>query len=216
MQKIRDFILGFKNFQEQYFCREGSPFQELSKSQNPSTLVVACCDSRTDPSIIMQCEPGDIFVVRTIANIVPPYEPDEGYHGISAAVEYAVRSLKVSDIIILGHSSCGGVRALLEGGGEYDGEFLGKWVSILNPARDQVLANFDTIDEKACTAMEMAGILTSMENLMSFPWLAERAEKGDLTLHGWYFDMECGQLFSYLPQTKSFEPLAPKCPTKGP
>lgn len=213
MQKIRDFILGFKNFQDQYFCREGSPFSELRESQSPSTLVVACCDSRTDPSLIMQCEPGDIFVVRNIANIVPPYEQDSGYHGISAALEYAVLSLKVADIIILGHSSCGGIKALLEDSAR-GGEFVGKWISILDPARSQVMENFDCTDQRAAKALEMAGILTSMGNLLTFPWLAERVSQGLLTIHGWYFDMACGQLFSYLPQTRSFEPLAPRCPAR--
>jgi carbonic anhydrase len=210
MQKIQDFILGFKSFQQDYFCREGSPFVELNKGQSPSTLVVACCDSRSDPSILMQCEPGDIFVVRTIANIVPPYEPDDSFHGVSAAVEYAVRSLEVSDIIVLGHSSCGGVRALLEEDGK--GEFLGKWVSILDSARKEVLTRFETINDDACTAMEMAGILTSMDNLMSFPWLARRVQDKKLSIHGWYFDMQSGRLFGYLPESKKFEPLSPGCP----
>lgn len=213
MQKIRDFILGFKSFQDLYFCREGSPFHELRNGQAPSTLVVACCDSRTDPSLIMQCEPGDIFVVRNIANIVPPYEPDPGHHGVSAALEYAVLSLEVQDIIILGHSSCGGIRALLDQSAR-DGEFVGPWISILDTARSQVLENFDASDEKAATALEMAGVLTSIENLLTFPWLAERVAQGKLTIHGWYFDMACGQLFGYLPQTRTFEPLAPRCPAR--
>ena len=213
MQKIRDFILGFNSFQDRYFCREESPFQELRKGQAPTTLVVACCDSRTDPSLIMQCEPGDIFVVRNIANIVPPYEPDPGHHGVSAALEYAVNSLNVRDIIILCHSSCGGIKALLDGSAR-DGEFVGPWISILESARSQVLENFDPADEGATTALEMAGVLTSMDNLMTFPWLAERVLDGTLNIHGWYFDMARGQLFGYLPQTGSFEPLAPSCPSR--
>ena len=113
MQEIRKFIQGFESFQSQYICVEDSPFTELNKGQKPTTMVVACCDSRTNPTLVMGCEPGEIFVVRNIANIVPPYEPDQGHHGVSSAIEYAVKALGVRNIIILGHSSCGGIRALL-------------------------------------------------------------------------------------------------------
>lgn len=212
MPTIRTFIHGFKQFQQQYFCAEDSPFDELRKGQRPSTLVVACCDSRTDPSLVMQCEPGDIFVVRNIANIVPPYQHDQGYHGVSAALEYAVLALEVQSIIILGHSSCGGVRAVLDGKTPEPGGFVDTWISALAPARDEVLATLGADHADAPTALEMAGVLASMQNCMTFPWLAERVQAGTLDVHGWYFDMDRGQLFSYVPQTGSFEPLAPRCP----
>ena len=215
MKDIQRFIAGFKSFRNEYFCREDSPFRQLREGQSPGTMVVACSDSRTDPSIIMQCEPGEIFVVRNVANIVPPYESDSGFHGVSSAIEYAVKHLKVANLIILGHSSCGGIDTLMHGGAGGDCEFIDKWLSVMNPVRDEVLDHFGQADKRSCTACEMAAILRSLENLMTFPWIADRAASGALTLHGWYFDMETGRLLSYLPETKTFEPLASPCPNEG-
>lgn len=212
MKEIQNFISGFKHFRNEYFCRENSPFAELQSSQNPSTMVIACSDSRTDPSLIMKCGPGEIFVVRNIANIVPPCEDDEGYHGVSAAIEYAVLMLQVRNIIVLGHSSCGGIRSLMQGAVSDSDGFVGKWLSAMTPVREKVLENFGEVTDKSCTACEMAGILHSLDNLMTFPWIAERVADGRLDLHGWYFDMESGTLLSYLPQTCSFEPLTQPCP----
>jgi carbonic anhydrase len=208
MQDIQKFIAGFKSFREEYFCRKDSPFIALREGQHPTTMVIACSDSRTDPSIIMQCEPGEIFVVRNVANIVPPYESDTGYHGVSSAIEYAVKILKVANIIVLGHSSCGGIDTLMKNDGSHDDtEFINKWLAMMNPVRDQVLGHFGTVDQKSCTACEMAAILRSVDNLMTFPWVAERVTHGNLCVHGWYFDMNSGQLLSYEGQTKTFEPL---------
>jgi len=212
MRDIQRFIAGFRSFRNEYFCREDSPFCKLREGQSPGTMVIACSDSRTDPSLIMQCEPGEIFVVRNVANIVPPYESDTGFHGVSSAIEYAVKHLKVANIIVLGHSCCGGIDTLMHGDPASAGEFIGRWLSVMQPVRDEVLAHFGNTDKKACTACEMAGALRSVRNLMTFPWIAERVNSGELTLHAWYFDMETGQLLSYLPQTKSFEPLASPCP----
>jgi len=213
MEEIRKFIAGFRSFRDEYYCREDSPFASLQGGQNPSAMVIACSDSRTDPSLLMQCGPGEIFVVRNIANIVPPYEPDAGYHGVSAAMEFAVKKLQVRHIIVLGHRCCGGIRTLLENATpDPEMEFVAKWLSAMNPVRDQVLARFGSATEKACLASEMAGVLHSQDNLLTFPWIAERAKAGLLILHGWYFDMESGRLLSYLPQTQTFEPLTMPCP----
>lgn len=212
MKDIKRFIAGFRSFRQEYFCGEDSPFCELREGQSPTTMVVACSDSRTDPSLIMQCGPGEIFVVRNVANIVPPYESDAGFHGVSAAIEYAVKHLKVGNIIILGHSTCGGIDALMKNEDGVGSEFIDKWLSLMKPVRDRVLAHFGEPNKHACTACEMAAILHSARNLMTFPWIAERVEAGDLDLHAWYFDMESGQLLSYLPQTGAFEPLDLPCP----
>ncbi len=212
MSDVRDFICGFKSFQEEYFRGDRKLFESLQSGQNPKALVIACCDSRTDPFPLMHCDPGDIFVVRNIANIAPPYQEDESYHGVSAAVEYAVTVLEVPDIIILGHSSCGGIQALVQGTDANASRFVGKWISILNPAREQALSKFGPSDSRVFPACEMAGILTSMENLLTFPFVSERVEKGALRIHGWYFDMNTGALLSYLPQTGDFEELVPLCP----
>ncbi|WP_461210224.1 carbonic anhydrase [Desulfocurvus sp. DL9XJH121] len=210
MHDIRKFISGFANFRDTYFCCDDSPFNVLRQGQHPRTMVVACSDSRTDPSLIMQCGPGEIFVIRNVANIVPPFETDSGFHGVSSAIEYAVKSLKVSNIIVLGHSGCGGIDALMHRSTE-DTDFIDKWLSVMGGVRDEVLAHFGWADKHSCTACEMAGIIASLENLMTFPWIASRVKDGDLDLHGWYFDMETGQLLSYLSQTKSFEPLTYSC-----
>ncbi|WP_319023429.1 carbonic anhydrase [Pseudodesulfovibrio thermohalotolerans] len=207
MKDIQKFIAGFRNFRNEYFCREDAPFEHLCKGQNPTTMVIACSDSRTDPSFIMQCEPGEIFVIRNVANIVPPYECDTGFHGVSSAIEYAVKVLKVDNIIVLGHSLCGGIDALMHDDAVRHTEFLFKWLSVMSPVRDEVVDHFGEVSKKSCTACEMAGILRSVQNLMTFPWIKERLDEGTLSLHGWYFEMKSGQLLSYSPQTKAFEPL---------
>lgn len=212
MQDIQRFIVGFKRFRDEYFCREDSPYRVLRNGQHPTTLVIACSDSRTDPSLILQCKPGEIFVVRNVANIVPPYESDTGYHGVSSAIEYAVRNLEVSNIIVLGHSSCGGIEALMKNDASADSEFINKWLSVIAPVREEVMEQYGSVDKKSCTVCEKAGILRSLDNLMTFPWIAERVSLGKLDVHGWYFDMETGQLLSYLDQTKAFEPLTSPCP----
>jgi carbonic anhydrase len=207
MRDIKKFISGFRNFRNEYFCREDAPFELLCRGQSPTTMVIACSDSRTDPSFIMQCEPGEIFVVRNVANIVPPYERDAGYHGVSSAIEYAVKVLQISNLIVLGHSLCGGIDALMHDDKVRHTEFLYKWLSVMGPVREEVVDHFGEVNKKSCTACEMAGILQSLRNLLTFPWITERVEAGALNLHGWYFDMESGQLLSYLRQTKTFEPL---------
>ena len=210
MQDLRTLISGFKRFQENYFKSDDALYEELSKGQRPKVLVIGCSDSRVDPAIITDCRPGDLFVVRNVANLVPPYEPDSHYHGISAAVEYAVQFLKVEHLIVLGHSHCGGIDALMDCGDDnVVGEFIGRWVAIARPAKDAIRRDLShkpiEIQKKAC---EEAAILISLENLLSFPWVARRVKDGHLALHGWYFDLEAGQLLGYHPDTGAFEKLA--------
>lgn len=224
MHEINKFISGFRRFQESYFCEDDRLFSSLKKGQTPGTLVIACSDSRVDPAILMDCQPGDLFVVRNVANLVPPYEPDAGYHGVSAALEFAVRHLRVEHVIVMGHSQCGGVNALMRGvadpsstsaSSDESGEFIGKWVRIAAPARERVLQELPTSShDKQCRACEQAAVLVSLENLLTFPWVLERVEAGDLLLHGWYFDLAKGELLHYLPQSSCFEPLVPRCDLK--
>ncbi|WP_031480343.1 carbonic anhydrase [Maridesulfovibrio frigidus] len=215
MKAINKLINGFSRFRDEYYCREDSPFVELQNHQEPSTMVIACSDSRTDPSLILQCEPGEIFVVRNIANIVPPYEPDSMHHGVSSALEYAVKSLKVKNIIILGHSGCGGIKALMDNKLAPEDEFITRWLSILGSVRDKVIARFALDGKKAsveaCAACEMEGIVHSMDNLMTFTWVAEQVEKGDLEIFGWYFDLKDGRILDYHEDSEAFEPLRPFC-----
>lgn len=212
MRDIAKFIHGFKRFQESYFCGDEQVFQRLRSGQNPRALVIGCCDSRVDPAILTDSAPGDLFVVRNVANLVPPHEEDQSRHGVSAALEFAVRVLKVEHVIVMGHSGCGGIQSLLRGEFDEASEYLPQWVNIAAKARRQVLDELPDkprrLQERAC---EQAAILVSLDNLLTFPWVRERVEAGGLLLHGWYFDLERGELLSYLPQSGQFEPLVPRC-----
>jgi carbonic anhydrase len=210
---IATFLAGFERFQEKYFAGDESLFARLRQGQNPRALVISCCDSRADPGMLMGAGPGDIFVVRNVANLVPPYRNGAEMPGIRADIEFAVKSLNVEHIIILGHSGCGGIRALMDGEGvtANNYEFIGTWVGIARPAREQVLRELadqpEAVQVKAC---ELGAISLSLENLMSFPWIRERVVAGSLALHGWYFDIDAGELLGYSSQTSSFGPLVPK------
>jgi len=170
-------------------------------------MIIGCSDSRVDPAILTNCAPGDIFTVRNVANLVPPFEKNGGLHGVSAALEFAVCHLGVEHIIVLGHSQCGGIGALMAGNcGCKGGGFISRWMSIATPARERVLAELPGKDPKLQQqAAEQASILLSMENLHSFPWIDERVTAGTLSLHGWYFNLAVGELLEYQPQTGLFK-----------
>ena len=210
---------GFGRFQEKYFAGDDSIFDKLRQGQNPIALVISCCDSRTDPAMLLGANPGDIFVVRNVANLVPPYRNGAEMPGIRADIEFAIKGLNVSHIIILGHSGCGGIRALMDGEGitENHYEFIGNWVSIAREARDRVFRELpqepDAVQSRAC---EHWAIGVSLRNLMSFPWIRERIEAGTLALHGWYFDINAGELLAYSPETQVFAPLVPRTVTQAP
>jgi len=202
-------IDGFQRFRQQHFAADSDRFQDLVQfGQTPKALVVACCDSRVDPALVLDCEPGDLFVVRNVANLVPPAENLGNFHGTSAALEFGVCNLAVPHIIVLGHAQCGGIQALLDGNVSQQHSFIAEWMSIADAARKQVEQLLAFADEKQrqC-ACEKQAILVSLRNLMTFSWIRERVEQGTLTLHGWYFDIEGGELLGYNPSTGQFEPL---------
>jgi carbonic anhydrase len=207
---IQTFVEGFERFHAKYFGKDGGLFARLRQGQNPSALVISCCDSRADPGMLLGAGPGDIFVVRNVANLVPPYRTGAEMPGIRADIEFAIKGLDVSHIVILGHSGCGGIRALMDGEGitNRQFEFIGNWVSIAREARERVLRDHaddsPAVQTRAC---EHAAIELSLGNLMSFPWIRERVEAGKLTLHGWFFDIEKGELLAYSADTRSFGPL---------
>ena len=209
MQDIEKFITGFKLFQQSYFGEDNDLFDRLKQRQQPRTLIVSCCDSRVDPAILTSSEPGDLFVVRNVANIVPPCETGGGQHGISAALEFGVCSLQVKHIIVMGHSQCGGIRALMENSyGSGEGGYISTWMSIVAPAREKVRKELPNKPiEMQARACEQAAILLSLENLLSFPWIEKRVNNGDLQLHGWYFDLSKGELMGYDAGAKNFAPL---------
>jgi carbonic anhydrase len=210
MKDIAKFIAGFERFQEKYFRDERSLFAQLHRGQQPRVLVVACCDSRVDPAMITDADPGDLFVIRNVANLVPPYVHEVEGPGIRAAIEFAVKNLRVEHIIVMGHSNCGGIQALMKGEGitQHQYEFVGPWVSIATRAREQVLLELaqkaPALQERAC---EQAAILISLENLLSFPWIREKVDNHRLTLHGWYFDIASGELLAYSAENAGFSPV---------
>lgn len=205
-ESIRKIIRGFKAFRKNCFIENPELFQRLNKGQTAKILVIACSDSRVDPAIIMQSDPGDIFVVRNVANLVPPYDPDTHYHGVSAALEYAVRMLEVEHIIVMGHSDCGGIKTLMTSDHErLSSEFIGQWLSIALPAKKEVLEKLGNASpEVQQCACEEASLLLTMENLLSFPWIRERTENGRLKLHAWYFNIGKGHLYGYDSDQEAF------------
>lgn len=210
MSDIDSYLAGFQRFRERYIEGEDSLFSRLREGQSPRTLVIACCDSRVDPAMLTGADPGDIFVVRNVANLVPPYRDGAEMPGIRADIEFAVKGLNVEHVIILGHRACGGIQALMDGEGidRRQFEFIGKWVSIARRARERVLLEFPDLPPAAqAKACEMYAIELSLKNLATFPWVRERMDAGRLTLHGWYFDLESGELLGFSPETASFAPL---------
>lgn len=208
MTNINELLQGFQRFRVKSFEPNRDLFNRLAmQGQAPRTLLIGCSDSRVDPAILTDSAPGELFVVRNVANLVPPHETTGRYHGTSAALEFAVCNLQVHNIIILGHSRCGGIKALLEGYGENaEGEgFIAPWVQIAASARDEVLQRWpNTSREFKQRACERAGIRVSLTNLMTFPFIHQRVEEGSLKLYGWYYDLENGELMQYDPEKDRF------------
>ena len=204
-------IDGFANFRNDFFSENTVFFSRLVKrGQKPKTMVISCSDSRVDPAILFSTRPGELFVIRNVANLVPPYQPDDQYHGISAAIEFGVRDLNVEDIVILGHAYCGGVNALCahaRGEVAKNREFITPWIKIALPAIENLRASDPQFEDNA--NVEQHSIVNSLENLRTFPWLAEREATGKLSLHGWWFDMDNGALWCYEPLKKCFSKMIP-------
>jgi carbonic anhydrase len=204
-------IDGFRRFRATYFEENRALFEALAQGgQQPKTLMIGCCDSRVDPGLIFGAAPGEVFVLRNVANLVPPFETAGTYHGTSAAIEFAIRKLSVEHIVVLGHAGCGGVRVLVEQGAADGTDFLRPWMDIARSARDRAfhLARTAGLTPEAVRRIcEHETIGISLANLMTFPWVRQRVEENRLTLHGWWFDLELGELLRLDPATKSFQPL---------
>lgn len=198
MRDIPELMLGYRTFLQQQYPREAEIYQALAdRGQAPRTMIIACCDSRVDPSRIFSAKPGQLFIVRNVANLVPPFEPYGNHHGTSAALEFAVTGLRVENIVVLGHARCGGVRAFIQGLSQPTpgDSFIGKWISLLKPAWGEVVRTGARLDEEARqSALEHASIVGSLDNLRTFPFVRERIEKGTLRLHGAFFDIATGEL----------------------
>jgi carbonic anhydrase len=200
MQHFTKILEGYQSFREKYVHGDTSIMQYLSYyGQQPETMVVACCDSRVDPALILQCDPGDLFVVRNVANIVPPYEKDEMHHGTSAALEFGVCYLKVDHLILLGHSQCGGIQALLDESQVGINDFISNWVSLIK-----------TTQCEHCTADDYAKLALheSYKNCLTFPWIKEKVHGGHLKIHLWFFDIKSGEIFTYSDADQAYVPLS--------
>lgn len=205
---ITHLIDGYRRFRAYGWREQHARWEQLAEAQNPAALVIACSDSRVDPSQIFDTRPGEIFVVRNVANLVPPFEPDDRHHGVSAALEFGITQLNIPIVIVMGHASCGGVHACMTqrfaGKPPEEGGFIHKWVSLLDPAREKVLAEYgDGLD--AARAMELESVRVSLANLMSFPFVAQRVADGRLSLHGAYFAITDGRLH-IMDESGAFQP----------
>lgn len=200
---MKKLIAGYRQFQATYY-RENRAFIEdlMARGQAPRTLMIACSDSRIDPSLKFGVEPGELFIVRNVANLVPPFEPDGHTHGTSAALEFAVRALQVEDVIVMGHARCGGIRALMNQ--PQDSDFVAAWMKIAESARAKAL-EASAIPEVAQRCCEQEAVKISLRNLLTFPWVKEAVDAGKLRTHGWYFDLETGTLFILNKTTAVFE-----------
>ena len=202
-------IAGYERFRSGYFRQNEAQLRALAGGQSPTVALISCCDSRVSPAILFDAAPGDLFIIRNVANLVPPYESEGRYHGTSAALEFAVKALEVADIVVLGHARCGGIRALLEGAGGGDHQsFLGRWMEIAAPALTHLAATDEAVPEARQRACEREALALSLENLLTFPWLKARVEAGRLAIHGWYYDVVEGTLHRLDPRTRALEAIA--------
>lgn len=196
---FRKMLQGYRDFRKKYVHGDTSVMQYLSYyGQQPETMVVACCDSRVDPALILQCDPGDLFVVRNVANIIPPYERDEAHHGTSAALEFGIYFLEVKHLILLGHSQCGGIQALLDPRSSTKNDFITNWVSLVKSSS----VKSEDPDNYAKLALKQ-----SYQNCLTFPWIKEKVDAKKLLIHLWFFDIKSGQIFTYSETQKTYRPL---------
>ena len=208
MTDFPGFLLnGYRAFKDGRYVREQARYRALAEhGQTPEVMVVACCDSRSAPETIFDAAPGELFVVRNVANLVPPHDPDGAYRSTSAALEFAVQGLGVRHIVVLGHGRCGGIRAALHPEAEplSPGDFIGKWMTLLGPAAAEVLTDGGLTDAERQTALERASIRHSVANLRTFPFVSTLEDRDRLSLHGAWFDIAGGELWTMDPATGEF------------
>jgi carbonic anhydrase len=195
---------GYRRFRADHWPAARAEYEALAQGQKPHTLIVACSDSRADPALIFDAAPGQLFVVRNVANLVPPYEPDGQLHGVSAALEFGVKVLNVHRIVVMGHAHCGGVNAMLNGAPDNCRDFVAPWVAQGTAVVRRVAEAVS--EDQVERAAEEAVVRLSIENLRSFPWIAEREAAGELTLTGLHFGIADGVLRA-LTKKPRFEPL---------
>ena len=206
MPEFRKLLEGYRRFLDDEYLRERKRWESLAGGQEPPVMIIACCDSRVDPATIFDTRPGQAFVLRNVANLVPPFETGGGLHGASAAIEFGVTGLGVRHLVVMGHGACGGIKAALAGPDDAQSHsFVDGWISILDRRRERILRD-DRITDKQ-TALELDAIRESLTNLRSFPFVAEREATGDLTLHGCHFSIAEGRLFVLDEAEDAFRPV---------
>ncbi len=207
MADFNELLDGYRRFRTDNYSRQRARYDELMQGQPAKTMIVACSDSRVDPTIVFDAAPGQMFVVRNVANLVPPFESGGGRHGVSAALEFAVTQLEVEDVVVMGHGQCGGIKASLsgrfEGADPGEGGFIAAWMSVIEPARAEVVAS-DCTDCQL--ALEYASVRLSLDNLLTFPFVKDRVDAGSLTLRGAHFAIADGILRVMDPVTGAFSP----------
>ena len=210
MPYLSKLIEGYHRFRNSDWQRERERWAELAEGQSPKVMILSCADSRVDPAHIFDARPGEMFVVRNIAALAPPYETSRGYHGVSAALEFAVTQLEVGEILVLGHGLCGGCAAALTG--QFDatepgeGHFNADWVGMLGDARDSVRSRHATLDRSAFEDMERQAVKVSLANLRTFPWIRDREAARTLKLHGGHFSIAEGRLYMLDEAEDDFRP----------
>jgi carbonic anhydrase len=200
---------GYRAFRRGRLPVEQDRYRALAEAgQKPEVMIVGCCDSRVSPEVVFDARPGEMFVVRNVANLVPPYSPDGMIHGVSAALEFAVQALKVRHIVVLGHARCGGIRAYAEQDRPLSpGDFIGQWMSLVSPAAETVGARGTRSLDEYLAVLEQASIACSLDNLRTFPFVRALVEAGELSLHAAYFDVATGVISVRDPDRGTFGPV---------
>lgn len=200
---------GIHKFQESYFKKEEEFFKRLSRKQEADALFIACADSRVDPNLVTQSKPGELFIVRNVGNIIPPYDDIKDKNSVAAAIEFAVLMLRVTDIIVCGHSNCGAMQALDKDESELENmPHLKNWLEIASPVKAAADAYCsDYPNESRQRVIEKENILAQLKNIQTYPFVTQALEKGALYLHGWYYDIYTGKVYSYNPATYAFEDI---------
>lgn len=207
---LHGLVDGYHRFREGHWEEERERWERLSQGQSPKTMIVACSDSRVDPAQIFDVSPGELFVVRNVAALVPPFETSPGQHGVSAALEFAVQFLKVKQVVVMGHGMCGGCQAALtqdlHGNRLGEGGFVANWIDMLDEAREPIAAELGTSGRTAERAMELAAVKVSLANLRTFPCIQEKEPTGELELRGAYFAISDGVLYLLDETSGEFRP----------
>lgn len=210
MKSFEELIAGYHQFRSGAWRAQHDRWEQLKEGQSPQVMIIACSDSRVDPAQIFDVDPGEIFVVRNVAALVPPFETTPGRHGVSAALEFAVQFLKVREIVVMGHGMCGGCQAALSqdlhGSEPGHGGFVARWIDMLDDLRDPIVEELGTSGRPAERAMEHAAVRRSLENLRTFPCVQQKEGRGSLTLRGAYFAISDGVLNLLDESTGEFRP----------